>query len=143
MYGEAQTPFAKRLRLTSSTAVNDYDAPRMNSNTNSDPQSNNRPIKRPIKPLTKVLGQNEEVKDLVDEAAKELSSVSAVLRQEVADQGSPPGIETTSASSQGSRPVFYDRAAGCSGYPALTVSNFLMAWSHPCRSKRTTRPTFT
>ena len=46
-----------------------------------------------VKPLTKVLGQSEEVKDLVDEAAEELSSVSAVLRQEVADRGSPPGIE--------------------------------------------------
>ena len=61
----------------------------MNTNPNADRQSSNRSVK----PLTKVLGQSEEVKDLVDEAAEELSSVSAVLRQEVADRGAPQGIE--------------------------------------------------
>ena len=45
------------------------------------------------RPLTKVLGQSEEVKGLVDEAAEQLSSVSAALREEVAERGSPPGIE--------------------------------------------------
>ena len=61
----------------------------MNKNPGPDPTVHDRSVK----PLTKVLGQSEEVKDLVDEAAEELSSVSAVLRQEVADRGSPPGIE--------------------------------------------------
>lgn len=61
----------------------------MNTNPSPDPKGSNKLVK----PLTKVLGQSEEVKDLVDEAAEELSSVSAVLRQEVADRGSPPGIE--------------------------------------------------
>jgi len=61
----------------------------MNMNPGPDPTVNDRLVK----PLSKVLGQSEEVKDLFDEAAEELSSVSAVLRQEVADRGSPPGIE--------------------------------------------------
>ena len=61
----------------------------MNTPPNADPPSSDRPVK----PLTKVLGQSEEVKGLVDEAAEELASVSAVLRQEVADRGSPPGVE--------------------------------------------------
>ena len=61
----------------------------MNKNPGPDPTD----VDRLVKPLAKVLGQSEEVKDLVDEAAEELSSVSAVLRQEVADRGSPPGIE--------------------------------------------------
>ena len=61
----------------------------MNTNQSADPHGSNKLVK----PLTKVLGQSEEVKDLMDEAAEELSSVSAVLRQEVSDLGSPPGIE--------------------------------------------------
>ena len=54
------------------------------------PQSSSNKRNRP---LTKVLGQSEEVKGLVDEAAEELSSVSAVLRQEAAELGAPPGVE--------------------------------------------------
>ena len=45
-----------------------------------------------VKPLTKALGQSEEVKDLVEEAAEELSSISAVLRHEVADLGAAPAV---------------------------------------------------
>lgn len=62
---------------------------RINTNPDADRQSSNKPVK----PITKVLGQSEVVKDLVDEAAVELSSVSAVLRQEVADLGAAPGVE--------------------------------------------------
>ena len=47
----------------------------------------------PVKPIKSALGQSEKVKDLVDEAAVELSSVSAVLRQEVLDGGAAPGVE--------------------------------------------------
>lgn len=47
----------------------------------------------PVKPIKTVLGQSEAVKDLVDEAAVELSSVNAVLRQEVADGDAAPGVE--------------------------------------------------
>ena len=61
----------------------------MNSNPNADRQTSSRPVK----PIKTVLGQSEKVKDLVDEAAVELSSVSAVLRQEVADGGPAPGVE--------------------------------------------------
>ena len=62
----------------------------MPTNSNSAGNSNSRPVK----PLTKVMGQSAEIKDLVDEAAEELSSVSAVLRQEVSARGSPPGVES-------------------------------------------------
>ena len=61
----------------------------MNTNSNADRQSSNRPVK----PINSVLGQSEKVKDLVDEAAVELSSVSEVLRQEVLDGGAAPGVE--------------------------------------------------
>ena len=56
----------------------------------------NTPLKTnasPVKPIKTVLGQSEAVKDLVDEAAVELSSVNAVLRQEVADGDAAPGVE--------------------------------------------------
>ena len=46
-----------------------------------------------VKALSKVLVQSEEVKSMVVEAAEELASANAVLRQEVADQGAPPGVE--------------------------------------------------
>lgn len=62
----------------------------MNTNTKPVSQSGNQPVK----PIKTVLGQSEKVKDLVDEAAVELSSVSAVLRQEVAEGGSAPGVES-------------------------------------------------
>lgn len=61
---------------------------------NDDPQADPPGDHKPAKPLTKVLGQSEAVKGLVDEAAQELSLVSAVLRQEVSDPGAPPGIES-------------------------------------------------
>ncbi len=61
----------------------------MNTNPNTDSTAS----KKPVKPLTRVLGQSEEAKDLVDEAAEELSSVNVALRQEVAEQGSPEGVE--------------------------------------------------
>ena len=44
-------------------------------------------------PLAQVLGQSEHVKELVDAAAQELSSVSTALREEVAERRSLPGIE--------------------------------------------------
>ena len=50
---------------------------------------------KPVKALTQVLGQTEEVKGLVDEAAQELSSVNAVLKQELEDRKALPGVEET------------------------------------------------
>jgi diguanylate cyclase (GGDEF)-like protein len=47
----------------------------------------------PAKSLTKVLGQSEHVKDLVEECAAELSSVNTVLKQELADGDALPGVE--------------------------------------------------
>jgi diguanylate cyclase (GGDEF)-like protein len=61
---------------------------------NDDPRADPPGDHKPAKPLTKVLGQSEAVKGLVDEAAQQLSVVSAVLRQEVSDPGAPPGIES-------------------------------------------------
>ncbi len=43
------------------------------------PDPNPHGSDKPSRPLTKVLGPSEEVKDLVDAAAEELSSVSADL----------------------------------------------------------------
>jgi len=43
--------------------------------------------------LTNVLVQSEHVKDMVEEAAEELSSVNMVLKQELADRGSLPEVE--------------------------------------------------
>lgn len=64
----------------------------MTANPNAHGNSSDSPVK-PVKPIKSVLGQSEKVKDLVDEAAVELSSVSAVLRQEVADGSAAPGVE--------------------------------------------------
>ena len=47
----------------------------------------------PAKSLTKVLGQNEHVKDLVEECAEELSAVNSVLKQELAESDPQPGVE--------------------------------------------------
>ncbi len=54
----------------------------------------NKKPARPVKPLSKALGQSEEVKDLLDEAAEDLSSVNAVLKHEVAQPAPPPGVES-------------------------------------------------
>ena len=64
----------------------------MTANPNAHINSSDSAVK-PVKPIKSVLGQSEKVKDLVDEAAVELSSVSAVLRQEVLDGGAAPGVE--------------------------------------------------
>ena len=48
---------------------------------------------KPDKSLTKALVQSERVKDMVEEAAEELSSVNTVLKQELADQDSQPAVE--------------------------------------------------
>ncbi|MES1999122.1 MAG: GGDEF domain-containing protein [Pseudomonadota bacterium] len=47
----------------------------------------------PDRSLTKVLVQGERVKDMVEEAAEELSSVNRVLKQELAEQDSLPEVE--------------------------------------------------
>ncbi len=47
----------------------------------------------PAKSLTKALGQNEHVEDLVGECAAELSSINVVLKQELADQEPRPEID--------------------------------------------------
>ncbi len=48
---------------------------------------------KPVKSLTHVLVQSERVKDKVEEAAEDLSSVNVVLKQDVADRGSLPEVE--------------------------------------------------
>lgn len=48
---------------------------------------------KPSKSLTKVLGQSKQVKGLVVEAAEGLSSVNTVLKQELAESDTLPGIE--------------------------------------------------
>ena len=47
----------------------------------------------PVKALTKVLVQNEHVKDLVEECAEELSSVNTALEQEIEDGSPQPAVE--------------------------------------------------
>jgi diguanylate cyclase len=66
----------------------------MMSTNSSHPDKGPRSSSNAVKPLARALGQSEEIKDLVDEAAVELSAVSAVLRQEVADLGDAPGVES-------------------------------------------------
>ena len=44
--------------------------------------------------LTKVLGQSEHVKDLVEECVDELSTVNSDLKQELADGSPQPGVES-------------------------------------------------
>lgn len=61
----------------------------MNSGPGGGAQSGNKQAKA----ISKVLVQSEEVKSLVVEAAAELASANAVLRQEVTDQGAPQGVE--------------------------------------------------
>lgn len=48
---------------------------------------------KPSKSLTKVLDQSEHVKGLVVEAAEELSSVNTVLKQELSERDTLPGVE--------------------------------------------------
>jgi len=60
---------------------------------NTDPNAELPKGPNPAESLTKVLGQSEHVKDLVDECAEELSSVNAALKQELVDRDSPPGVE--------------------------------------------------
>lgn len=43
--------------------------------------------------MTNLLGQSEQVKELVDECAEELSSVNTVLKEEAQAQNQPSGIE--------------------------------------------------
>lgn len=45
------------------------------------------------KSLNKVLDQSEHIKNLVVEAAEELSSVNTVLKQEITERNLPPGVE--------------------------------------------------
>ena len=59
----------------------------------SDPAVDPPGSKKQVKALKKALVQSEEVKSMVVEAAEELASANAVLRQEVADRGAPPGVE--------------------------------------------------
>jgi len=47
----------------------------------------------PSKSLTKVLGQSKHVKNMMKESAEDLSSVNAVLNQELADQNPQPELE--------------------------------------------------
>ena len=54
----------------------------------------------PVEPLTNVLGQSEQVKDLVVEAAEELSSVNTVLTQELAAPDPAPGVENALGKSE-------------------------------------------
>ena len=44
-------------------------------------------------PLTRALGQNEQVKEKVEECAADLSSVNAVLKQEIAEGEAPHEVE--------------------------------------------------
>lgn len=50
--------------------------------------------KQPGEALTKVLSQSEEAKGLVKEAAADLSSVNAALKQELAQGDAPAGVES-------------------------------------------------
>ncbi len=52
------------------------------------------------KSLTQVLGQAEHVKDVIEECAEELSSVNALLKQEVASQHIQPGLDTAIKTSE-------------------------------------------
>ncbi len=52
-------------------------------------------------PLTKALGQNERAKTLVTDAARELSSVNEVLKEELAEMDVPPAVENALEKSEG------------------------------------------
>jgi diguanylate cyclase (GGDEF)-like protein len=47
---------------------------------------------KPAKSIASVLDQSEQVKDLVEECAEELTSVNLVLKQELAEQDPLPGV---------------------------------------------------
>lgn len=47
---------------------------------------------KPAKSLNNVLDQSEQVKDLVEECAEELSSVNTAIKQELAEQNPLPGV---------------------------------------------------
>jgi len=51
-----------------------------------------KPSKRASK-LSKALGQSEQIKEVVEECAKELSSVNLVLQESLAEQDHPPEME--------------------------------------------------
>jgi diguanylate cyclase (GGDEF)-like protein len=55
----------------------------------------------PARSLTKVLGQSEQVKELVKESAEELASVNTVLKQEIAAQDTPPAVADALEKSEG------------------------------------------
>ena len=74
------------------------------------PNTNSQGSKKPAKALTKVLGQTKEVKGLVDEAAQELSSVNAVLKQELEVLQPPPGIEKALEKSEAVENIVQDAA---------------------------------
>lgn len=48
---------------------------------------------KPVRSLTKVLVQSERIRDMVEEAAEDLSSVNVVLKEGLADLGSLPEVE--------------------------------------------------
>lgn len=62
-------------------------------NVKTDPSAQVPKGVKPSKSLNKVLDQSEQVKDLVVEAAEELSSVNTVLKQELTERDPLPGVE--------------------------------------------------
>ena len=64
----------------------------MNANSNDKVAAEAEAMLAPT-PLTRALGQNEQVKDKVEECAADLSSVNAVLKQEIAEGGAPDEVE--------------------------------------------------
>lgn len=64
-------------------------------------QAQNSPVAiRQARSLTQVLGQTERVKDVIEECAKELSSVNSLLKEEVASQNIQPGLDTAIKTSE-------------------------------------------
>ena len=59
----------------------------------SDPKTKCPKGTKPVKSLTKALVKSARVKDMVEEAAEELSSVNIVLKQELADRYPLPEVE--------------------------------------------------
>jgi PleD family two-component response regulator len=55
----------------------------------------------PAKSLTKVLGQSEHVKDLVDQCSEELSSVNVALKQELMAGDPLPGVANAIGKNEG------------------------------------------
>ena len=64
----------------------------MNANRRSTPPAS-PDNSEPAKNLIKLLGQNQRVKDLVEECATELSSANVALKNELADSGALPSVE--------------------------------------------------